>query len=71
MQYRFERVRDEAQFEQVFRLAHEVFAGELRQYAPDGSGRVIDKFHRKNLYIAALAGDELIGMIALFCMRRG
>jgi hypothetical protein len=65
MQYRFERVRDETQFEQVFRLAHDVFASELRQYTPDGSGRLIDKFHQKNLYIAALARDELIGMIAL------
>ncbi len=62
--YRFKKAESEAELEQVFRLNHEVFADELHQYQPDPSARLIDKFHDKNLYLIAVAGDEVAGMIA-------
>ena len=62
--YRFKKAETESEFEQVFRLNHEVFLDELRQYQPDPSARLIDKFHDKNLYLIALTADEVVGMIA-------
>lgn len=62
--YRFKKAETEAEFDQLFRLNHAVFANELRQYTADPSARLIDKFHHKNLYLIALDGDALVGMIA-------
>lgn len=67
--YRFKQATTEEEFDQIFRLNHSVFAGELEQYPQLPSGRLIDKFHDKNTYLIALAestaGDRVIGMIAL------
>ncbi len=65
MRYRFKRAETAAEFEQIARLNHEIFADELHQYAPDPSGAKVDKFHDKNLYVIALAGGDLAAMIAL------
>ena len=65
MRYRFERAESDSRFEQIFRFTNDVFARELHQYAPEDSGRKVDKFHNKNVYFVALEGDELVGIIAL------
>ena len=69
VRYRFEKAETAGQFEQIFRLNHAVFAGELQQYPALESGRLVDKFHDKNLYLIALAagndGNDVVGMIAL------
>src|SRR5258708_38281109 len=65
MRVRFEHAQTEGDFEQIFRLTNQIFAGELHQYSPDSSGRLIDKFHHKNLYVVARRDEEVIGMIAL------
>ena len=65
VRYRFKPAETEAEFDQLFRLNHAVFAGELEQYPTLASERLVDKFHSKNLYLIALAADEVIGMIAL------
>ncbi|PYT19281.1 MAG: hypothetical protein DMG59_00965 [Acidobacteria bacterium] len=62
--YRFKKAEAEAEFEQIFRLNHAVFARELRQYAADSSARLVDKFHDKNLYVIAVSDEEVVGMIA-------
>jgi hypothetical protein len=62
--YRFKQAETEVEFEQIFRLNHAVFASELHQYTPAASPRLIDKFHDKNLYWIALAGDEVVGMVS-------
>jgi predicted N-acetyltransferase YhbS len=62
--YRFKQAETEAEFEQIFRLNHRTFVDELHQYTAAASPRLIDKFHDKNLYWIALAGEEVIGMIA-------
>jgi len=61
--YRFKKAETEAELEQVFRLNHDVFAGELRQYNPSDERRLVDKFHEKNLYLIALEEDQVIGML--------
>ena len=65
VRYRFEKAETAGQFEQIFRLNHAVFAGELEQYPALDSERLVDKFHDKNLYLVALAGEEVVGMISL------
>jgi hypothetical protein len=62
--YRFKRAETKAEFEQMFRLNHDVFAGELGQYPPTPARRLVDKFHAKNHYMIALAGGRVVGMIA-------
>ena len=62
--YRFKRAESPEEFEQIFRLNHDVFAAELGQYSTDESARRIDKFHDKNQYAIALEGGRVVGMIA-------
>jgi predicted N-acetyltransferase YhbS len=63
--YRFKQAEAPDEFEQIFRLNHAVFAGELEQHPTQAGERLVDKFHDKNLYSIALAGDEVIGMISV------
>jgi predicted N-acetyltransferase YhbS len=65
VKYRFKRADTEGEFERIFRLLHSVFADELGQYSSRPSARLVDKFHHKNLYLIALAGDEIVGLISL------
>jgi len=65
VRYRFKPAETEAEFEQIFRLNHSVFAGELEQYPVLASQRLIDKFHDKNSYLIAVAQDLVVGMISL------
>jgi predicted N-acetyltransferase YhbS len=65
MRYRFKRAETEAELEQVFRLNHAVFAGELGQHERHADGQLVDKFHQKNTYLIALSGEQVVGMIAL------
>lgn len=51
------------EFEQIHRLNHDTFAGEIPQHAPHADGRLIDKFHDENTYAIALSGDEVVGMV--------
>src|SRR5712692_7192240 len=62
--YRFKQAETEAEFEQVFRLNHSVFAAELGQHAPHSSEQLVDKFHTKNQYVIALEEDRVVAMIA-------
>ena len=52
--YRFKKAETQAELDQVFRLNHDVFAGELGQYEEQSERRLIDKFHCKNLYVIAM-----------------
>jgi len=63
--YRFKQAETEAEFEQIFRLNHGVFAAELGQYAEQSSARLVDKFHDKNQYVIALEDDRVVAMIAI------
>jgi predicted N-acetyltransferase YhbS len=65
LRYRFKRAETQDEFDQLFRLNHATFAGELEQYPTLESGRLVDKFHDKNLYVIALLENEVVGMISL------
>jgi hypothetical protein len=62
--YRFKKAETQAELDQVFRLNHDVFAGELGQYEEQSERRLVDKFHCKNLYVIAMAEDRLVGMLS-------
>jgi aspartate aminotransferase-like enzyme len=53
------------EFEQIHRLNHQTFAEEIPQHAAHPSGRLVDRFHDENTYVIALAGRQLMGMIAI------
>ncbi|MEO8052635.1 MAG: GNAT family N-acyltransferase, partial [Acidobacteriota bacterium] len=65
LRYRFKQAETVAEFEQIFHLNHAVFAGELEQHPAQPGERLVDKFHDKNRYVIALAGDRVIGMISV------
>lgn len=65
LRYRFKRAETQAEFDQLFRLNHVTFAGELEQYPTLETGRLVDKFHDKNLYIIAVFEGKVVGMISL------
>jgi hypothetical protein len=65
VRYRFKQAETPNEFEQIFRLNHAVFAGELEQHPTQPGARLVDKFHDKNRYVIALVGEEVIGMIAV------
>jgi GNAT superfamily N-acetyltransferase len=65
VRYQFKLAETEDEFEQIFRLNHATFAGELEQYPTLASERLVDKFHEKNAYLIALAAGEVIGMISM------
>jgi len=64
VRYRFKAAETPDEFEQIFRLNHAVFAGELEQHPAQPSERLVDKFHNRNRYVIALKGDQVIGMIS-------
>jgi hypothetical protein len=65
VRYRFKAAETSDEFEQIFRLNHAVFAGELEQHAAQPNERLVDKFHNRNRYVIALTGDQVIGMISV------
>jgi len=54
-----------AEFEQIHRLNYRTFVEEIPQHAPNGEGRLVDKFHAENTYLIVTSGDRLAGMLAL------
>ena len=65
MKYRFKPAETPEEFEQIFRLNHDVFAEELGQYSAQPSARLVDKFHSKNQYVIALFEDAVVAMISV------
>ena len=53
------------EFEQIHALNHETFTGEIPQYRPLETGRLVDKFHEDNVYVIGLRDDRVAGMIAI------
>jgi N-acyl-L-homoserine lactone synthetase len=65
VRYQFKRAETADEVDQIFRLNHAVFAGELEQYPTLASERLVDKFHEKNAYVIALAAGKVIGMVSI------
>ena len=51
--------------EQIHRLNHRTFAGEIPQHPATPDGRLVDKFDAENTYLVCLHRDRLVGMIAV------
>ena len=63
--YLFKRAESAAEFEQIHALNYRTFVREVGQYADDGAGRFVDRFHHKNTYFIALCDDVLRGMVGV------
>lgn len=52
------------EFQDIFKLNHEIFAEEIPQHLQSQDGLLVDKFHAGNKYVVALNTQEnLIGMV--------
>jgi histidinol-phosphate/aromatic aminotransferase/cobyric acid decarboxylase-like protein/N-acyl-L-homoserine lactone synthetase len=51
--------------ETIYRLRHEVYAGELRQHPTNAAGRLTDSLDPFNTYIVACEGSRIIGFISI------
>src|SRR5438128_235435 len=54
----------EAEFEQIHRLNYRTFVDEIPQHADTGTGKLVDKFHVKNLYFVVLKRGRVVGMLS-------
>ena len=63
--YVFKRAETVAEFEQVHALNYRTFVGEMAQYPDSGAGRLIDKFHHKNVYFIAVHDGQVVGMVSV------
>jgi aspartate aminotransferase-like enzyme/predicted N-acetyltransferase YhbS len=63
--YLFKRAETTEEFEQIHRLNHRTFVAEMAQHHDPGDGRLVDKFHAKNIYFIAVKHDQVIGMISI------
>src|SRR5262249_21393962 len=50
---------------QTHRLNYRTFVTEIPQHHDTGDGRLVDKFHAKNIYFIAMRRDRVVGMISL------
>lgn len=63
--YTFKRADRACEFDQVHALNHSTFVREIPQHEDSGEGRLVDKFHSKNLYFIALRDERVVGMVSL------
>lgn len=61
----FKRAESEDEFAQIHALNYRTFVGEIGQYADTGGGRLIDKFHHKNIYFIAVTEGRVVGMVSV------
>ena len=61
----FKKAKSRGEFEAIHRLNHRTFAEEIPQHDPHPDGRLVDRFHDRNVYLIALHGKQLAGMVAL------
>jgi aspartate aminotransferase-like enzyme len=60
----FKTAETDAEFDQIHRLNYRTFAEEVQQYAADGTGLLVDRFHDKNIYYIAVENGRVLGMVA-------
>jgi aspartate aminotransferase-like enzyme len=60
----FKLADNPSEFDQIHRLNYRIFAEEIGQYTPDGSGLLVDRFHDKNIYCIAVQNGRVLGMVA-------
>jgi aspartate aminotransferase-like enzyme len=65
MPVQFRVAANASEFEQISELLYETFVEEIPQHPPNPARRHVDRFHDQNLYVVALDGTTLVGVIAL------
>jgi aspartate aminotransferase-like enzyme/predicted N-acetyltransferase YhbS len=60
----FKKAETAAEFDQIHRLNYRTFAEEIQQYAADGTGVLVDRFHDRNVYYIAVENGRVLGMVA-------
>jgi aspartate aminotransferase-like enzyme len=63
--YLFKQAESAAELDAVHVLNHRTFAAEIPQHAPQPDGRLVDKFHARNLYIVAKRDARVVAMVAV------
>lgn len=63
LQFKF--ATEEKEFELIHQLNYRTFVEEIPQHQPQAEGRLVDKFHTENTYLICLAGERLVGMLAM------
>jgi len=61
----FKIATEEWEFEQIHELNYRTFVEEIPQHEASDSLRRVDVFHEENIYVIALLGREVVGMLAL------
>ena len=61
----FKRASTEDEIEQIHRLNCRTFVEEIPQHDDPGDGRLVDKFHDRNVYLIALREGKVIGMLSV------
>jgi aspartate aminotransferase-like enzyme len=62
--YIFKRADTTEELEQIHRLNFRTFVNEIPQHPDPGTGRLIDKFHDKNLYFIAVRDGRVVAMVS-------
>ena len=57
--------REPWEFDAIHRLNHRTFTSEIPQHQPQPDGRLVDRFHDTNVYLIAVRGDVIAGMLAV------
>ncbi len=63
--YTFKLAETAEDFEQIHQLNYRTFVHEIRQHSDNGQGRLVDKYHDRNIYFMALSDGQLVGMISV------
>lgn len=63
--YVFKQAETAEELEQVHRLNYKTFVHEIRQHVDSGHGRLVDKYHDRNIYFLCLVDDQLVGMLSV------
>jgi aspartate aminotransferase-like enzyme/predicted N-acetyltransferase YhbS len=62
---RFKIAEDPSEFDQIAGLLYRTFVEEIPQHSPNAGRRHVDRFHKQNIYLVAVSGDDIVGTIAV------
>jgi aspartate aminotransferase-like enzyme/predicted N-acetyltransferase YhbS len=62
--YVFKRAETSQEFDEIHRLNYRTFVAEVPQHPDPGTGRLVDKFHDKNVYFIAVYEGHVVGMVS-------
>jgi aspartate aminotransferase-like enzyme len=62
--YLFKRAETSQEFQEIHCLNYRTFVTEIPQHSDPGDGRLIDKFHDKNVYFIVVCDGRVVGMVS-------